>query len=199
MHAGPDISDASHSEEPLLPQDDTQVEEEIQGEYSWLHAMLAENEGRAWGTAYRDFVEVNLLLSAVRGMGMEELSNNRVGNGTFQASTGEFTLSIWDFIDILGLKHSSGTWRNKFTAYFRIKRLFMFAQYRGAVMQFRTPECSQAWDVIQVWMQHQDAIIGDNEWVTRRYGSKELRALLKGMVAEACYGKCNSLSWCCNT
>ena len=146
--------DVSYDEELLLPQSDEepllshggiQVEEEIRREYHWLCTLLAENEGRAWGTAYRDFMDVRFLLSAAQGMGMEELRNNRVGNGAFQASTGEFTLSIWDFIDILQLKHSSGTWQNKFTAYFRIKRLCMFAQYKGVETPFQTPEQHGKW------------------------------------------------------
>jgi hypothetical protein len=205
-HASPVVSNTPHgeglplsqSDEELLSQE-TQVEEEIRGEYRWLCALLAENEERAWGTAYRDFIGVRLLLSAAQGMGMEELSNNRIGNGAFRASTGEFTLSIWDFIDILGLKHSSNTWRNKVTAYFRVKQLFMFARYRGAAMPFQNPEHTQAWNVIRVWMEHQDAIIQDNEWVTRRYGSKELRGLLQGMVEEACHGKYISLCQCHHT
>lgn len=199
-HALPDHTSpvVSPTEEFILPQSDgeslpfheTQVEEEIREAYGWLCTLLAENERRAWGTAYRDFVDVRLLLSAVQGMGMEEVRNNRVGNGTFQASTGDFTLSIWDFIDILQLKHSSGTWRNKFTAYFRIKQLYIFAQHSGGETQFETLGHSQAWEVVRVWMDHQQLIIGDKEWVTRRYGSTELRPLLQGMIEEVCHGKC---------
>jgi len=64
---------------------------------------------------------------------------------------------------------------------------------RGSAMPFQTAEHSQTWNIIQVWMEHQDAIIHDDEWVTRRYGSKELCHLLQGMVEEACCGKCISL------
>ena len=60
-------------------------------------------------------------------------------------------------------------------------------------MPFQTAEHCQAWNIIRVWMEHQDTIIHDDEWVTRRYGSKELRRLLQGMVEEVCCGKCISL------
>ena len=55
----------SYDGPPLSPLDETQVTEEIRREYSWLHVLLAENEAKVWGTAYRDFVEVQLLLFAV--------------------------------------------------------------------------------------------------------------------------------------
>ena len=90
-HTSPVVSNTPHSEglplsqsdEDLLLSQETQVEEEIRGEYRWLCALLAENEERAWGTVYRDFIGVRLMLSAAQGMGMEELSNNQIGNGAF--------------------------------------------------------------------------------------------------------------------
>ena len=55
----------SYDGPPLSPSDETQVTEEIWREYGWLCVLLAENEAKVWGTAYRDFVEVQLLLFAV--------------------------------------------------------------------------------------------------------------------------------------
>ena len=141
-----------------------------------------------WGTAYRDFVEVKLLMVAVRGLGMEEMANSRVTKGVFQSSTGPFTLSIWDFIDILQLTHSSGTWRNKVNAYFRVKQLYMFAQYNGGDISFQTPEHCLAWGSIQYWMEHEDKLLPPR-WETTRYGSKELRSLLQSMVRDVHNGK----------
>lgn len=195
-----DVPSSIHStnEEPLFLQSDDEevshphqsgVEEEIQRKYAWLRTLLAENEGRTWNTAYRDFVEVRLLLFAIQGMGMEEMRGNRIRNGVFQTSTGEVSLSVWDFIDILQLKHSSGTWRNKVNTYFRIKELYLFAQYKGGEMPFQSPEHCQAWEVVRIWMERQEVMLGDNDWVTRRYGTKELRLLLQCMVEEIRHGE----------
>ena len=177
----------SYEEPPLSPSDETQVAEEIRREYSWLRVLLAENEAKVWGTAYRDFVGVKLLLFAVRGMGIEERGSNRLTKGVFKSRMGEFALSVWDFIDVLQLTHSSSTWRNKVTAYFRIKQLYMFAQYNGGEIGFRTPEHRLAWDAVQRWMDNQNDLLG-SVWETTRYGSKELRPLLQHMVAEVCHG-----------
>ena len=107
----------SDNEEPSQP-DKGEVAEEIQREHSWLPTLLAENETKAWGTAYRDFVKVRLLLVAVQGLNIEEMGNNRLTKGVFLSEGREFTLSVWEFIDILQLVHSSATWWNKVTAYF---------------------------------------------------------------------------------
>ena len=177
----------SYDEPPLSPSDETQVAEEIRREYSWLRVLLAQNEAKVWGTAYRDFVEVKLLLFAVRGMGIEEVGNNRLAKGVFQSSMGGFTLSVWDFIDVLQLTHSSGTWRNKVTAYFRIKQLYMFAQYNHGGIWFQSREHCLAWDAVRCWMDNQNDVLG-SLWETTRYGSKELRPLLQHMVAEVSHG-----------
>ena len=65
----------SYNEEPSQP-DEGEVAEEIRREYSWLPTLLAENKTKAWGTAYRDFVEVRLLLVAVQGLNIVETGNN---------------------------------------------------------------------------------------------------------------------------
>ena len=82
-------------------------------------------------------------------MGIEEGGNNWLAKGVFQLSMGGFTLSVWDFIDVLQLTHSSSTWWNKVTAYFRIKQLCMFTQYNGREIRFQTPEHRLAWDAVQ--------------------------------------------------
>jgi len=179
----------SDDEEPALSHsDEGQIAGEIQREYSWLSTLLTENQIKGWGTAYRDFIDVKLLLMAVRGLGMEEMANNRVTKGVFRSSTGEFALSMWEFIDILQLTHSSGTWRNKVTAYFRIKQLYMFAQYNGGDIHFQNREHRMAWETVKYWMVHQEELLG-LRWETTRYGSKELRLLVQYMVGEVCHGK----------
>ena len=181
----------SDDEEPSQP-DEGEVAEEIRREYSWLPTLLAENETKAWGTAYRDFVEVRLLLVAVQGLNIEEMGNNQLTKGVFLSEGREFTLSVWEFIDILQLAHSSATWRNKVTAYFRIKQLYMFAQYNGGDITFQTPEHRPAWKAVQYWMDHREKVL-EPRWETTRYGSKELHPLLQTMVMEVCYGKLISI------
>ena len=68
---------------------------------------------------------------AVQGLNIEETGNNQLTKGVFLSEGREFTLSVWEFINILQLVHSSATWQNKVTAYFQIKQLYMFAQYNG--------------------------------------------------------------------
>ena len=113
-----EISHGPSDDEEPSQSDEGEVAEEIQREYSWLPILLAENETKAWGTAYRDFVEVRLLLVAVQGLNIEETDSNWLTKGVFQSEEREFTLSVCEFIDILQLMHSSAIWRNKVTAYF---------------------------------------------------------------------------------
>ena len=98
----------SDNEEPSQL-DEGEVAEEIWREHSWLSTLLAENETKAWETAYRDFVKVRLLLVAVQGLNIEEMGNNWLTKGVFLSEGREFTLSVWEFINILQLVHSSAT------------------------------------------------------------------------------------------
>jgi hypothetical protein len=169
------------------------AEQEMREEFSWLNDLLAKHEAKGWGTAYRDFADVKLLLLAAQSLGMDE-KNNRVADGVFMSSVGDFPLTIWNFIDILDLQHTSGTWRNKMTSYFRIKQLYTFSQHNSGEIPFQRPDYSNAWDVIRIWMDRKDDMLGV-DWVTMRFGNTELRSLLSGMVEEIHNGEHYPVHW----
>ena len=100
-----------------------QATHEIRDQFGWLVDLLGQNQSRGWGTAYRDFADVSVLLRAVRGLGMVERVNNRISNEIFHASTGDYALSLLKFIDLMSLGHSTATWGNKLTMYFWLKTL----------------------------------------------------------------------------
>jgi hypothetical protein len=149
--------------------------------------MLADNKRRGWASGYRDFADVLLLLRAVGRLGMVEQQNNRVSEGVFSASAGDFSLSLETFIDAMNLEHAWGTWRNKLTTYFRIKSLYLYSKHAGRI-DLKNPVHRNTWDVVNHWMEHHDKLLEEN-WVTKRFGSTELRPIVRGMVQEAYQGK----------
>lgn len=178
---------------PLLPahqvdNQELQAQEEIRQHFRWLPDLLSQNQRRRWGTAYRDFVDVVLLLNTVRELGMEEQRNNSVSDGVFSASTGDITLNLDTFIEVVQLNHTAATWRNKLTTYFRIKSLCLFAEHRGGI-QFQETTHKQAWDTVNSWVENQHCMLPES-WITTRYGSTELRPLIRAMTQEVLQGKC---------
>ena len=165
-----------------------QAQEEIRQHFHWLPNLIEKNRDAGWGTGYRDFVDVLYLLYAVRELGMIE-GPNSLSLGKFQATTGEFILDAVTFIDIMQLNHAPGTWRNKFTVYFRLKALQLHSEYAGGVM-FQTPGYQFVWEtVLSKWTRNQERVLPVN-LVTTRFGITELRPLVKDMVAEAKQSKC---------
>lgn len=169
-------------------QKELQAQEEIRQEFCWLAEILNKNRKRGWGTAYRDFVDVLMLLKAVHMLGMEELGNNRISDGVFSASTGDFKLNLTTFVDIIDLGYTPSTWRNKLTMYFRLKSLYQYSQHTNGLV-FQAPAHNAAWSLVKHWMQYQDKVLDEN-WVTTRFGNTELRGLLRVMLQEAYNGKC---------
>jgi hypothetical protein len=165
------------------------AQDEIRQQFHWFTDMLNQNERQAWGTAYRDFINVELLLHAVQGLGMVEQGNGRVGHGIFHASTGDFQLDLPTFLDVMHLEHSAATWGNKLSAYFRIKTLYSFFQYNGGIV-FQDAAHTQAWNTVRVWMDNKGKMLEGGQWVTSRYGNTKLRQLLREMVQEVQQGKC---------
>lgn len=165
-----------------------QAQMEMRERFGWFIAMLNENQKRGWGTGYRDFADVLLLLRAVSSLGMKEQGNNRLSNGVFSASVGDFGLDLWTFIHMMDLGHSPGTWRNKLTTYFRIKSLHLYSQHIGGI-GFQDQSHVYAWNVVSPWMEHRDKLLGEDVWVTKRFGSTELRPLIRNMVQAAYAGE----------
>jgi hypothetical protein len=164
-----------------------QAQEEIRQQFRWLPELLEANQRRGWGTGYRDFADVLLLLRAVSGLGMMEQGNNRVSDGVFHASTGDFTISLATFIDTMHLGHTPATWRNKLTTYFRLRSLYSYFEHAGEI-RFQDPTHRLTWGVVSSWMEHQDQLL-EVGWITTRFGSTELRPLIRHMVQEAYQGK----------
>ena len=161
------------------------AQQEIQESFHWLVEMLYQNKKRGWGTGYRDFVDISLVLRAVRTLGMVEHQGNRVGDGVFSASTGAFSLSFITFLDVVHLGYTSSTWRNKLTTYFRIKALYQYSQHTGGIT-FQNPSHDSVWKIIKCWMENQDTIL-EESWVTTKLGNTELRDLTRDMLQEV-YG-----------
>jgi len=176
------VQEADHNQKEL------QAQEEIRQEFHWLAEMLIQNKKQGWGTAYRDFVDVMMLLRAVHMLGMVELGNNRISDGVFSASTGDFTLNLATFVDIINLGYTPSTWRNKLTMYFRLKSLYQYSQHTDRLV-FQIPSQNIAWSIVSRWMENQDKALEVN-WVTTRFGNTELRQLLRSMLQEAYKGKC---------
>jgi hypothetical protein len=161
-----------------------QAQEEMRQHFSWLPGLIEKNNDAGWGTGYRDFVDVSCLLCAVRELGMVERPNS-VTLGRFQVTTGDvFTLDVVTFIDVMQLNHTQGTWRNKFTMYFRLKALHLYSEDTGGEM-FWTSQYRTAWEkYLSKWTSNQGKMLPVNT-VTTRFGVTELRPLVKGMVNEA--------------
>jgi hypothetical protein len=179
---------------PIIDDDqELHAQQEVQQQFQWLAKMLDENRKRGWGSGYRDFVDVLLLLRAVSGLGMVEQQNNRISDGVFVASTGSFTLNLTTFIDLMHLEHTSATWRNKLTMYFRLKSLYLYSEHTGGV-RFEAQAHRTAWGIVSHWMENHDKFLPVN-WVTTRFGSTELRPLLRDMLQEACRSECPNQSF----
>lgn len=172
---------------PEVNDPELQAREEIQQQFQWLVGMLNDNQRRGWGTAYRDFVDVLLLLRAVSGLGMVEQRNNRVSDGVLSTSVGDFVINLATFINMMDLEHSASTWGNKLTTYFRLKSLYLYSEHTGGI-EFQDPTHRYAWNVVSKWMESQDKVLKE-DWVTRRFGSTELRPLVRNMLQEAYKGK----------
>ena len=194
----PDPVSISRSPSPLLlppppqniisDQEESLAQEEMRQHFHWLMEMLNKNQKRGWGTAYRDFVDVVMLLKAVSTLGMVELGSNRVSDGEFTGSTGrQFTLSLATFMDIMDLGHASTTWRNKLTTYFRIKTLYSYSQYTHGIT-FQDAGHQLAWRVVRAWMENRDTMLAES-WVTQKYGNTSLRKLPQQMVGIANAGE----------
>lgn len=165
--------------------------EEMREQFQWLVEMLGENQRRNWGTGYRDFADVSLLLHAVRRLGMMERGNNRITSGVFNASTGDYALNLSTFIEVVGLGHSPATWRNKLTMYLRLKSLHSYSEHTSGTC-FSSSVHQDAWDIISRWVEHQDVFLPEN-WITLKYGNTRLRVLVREMVQEAYKGKYQAL------
>jgi hypothetical protein len=165
-----------------------QAMEEIREQFQWLVDLLAQNAKKRWGTAYRDFADVSLLLHAVGGLGMVEMGNGRVGDGQFNTSVGNFSLSLSTFLQIMNLGHSPATWRNKMTMFFRLKSLYSYSQHFSGEL-FELPEHQRAWGIVEPWVRDAHLFLPEGHWVTTKYGNTELRRLAKEMVQVANQGK----------
>ena len=161
------------------------AQEDIRESFHWLAEMLHENKKRGWGTGYRDFVDISLVLRAVGTLGMVEHQGNRIRDGVFLASTGAFSLSFITFLDVVHLGYTSSTWRNKLTTYFRIKALYQYSQHNGGIT-FQNHSHDSVWKILKCWMENQNTIL-EESWVTTRLGNTELRELTRDMLQEV-YG-----------
>ena len=169
---------------------ESQAMEEMREQFQWLVDMLGENQRRSWGTGYRDFADVSLLLHAVRGLGMVVRSNNRISDGQFSASTGTYTLRLSTFIDVMGLG-SSNTWRNKLTMYFRLKSLYSYSEHNGGGC-FQSQTHQATWNIVSCWVRDGDKLLPEN-WITTKYGNTRLKVLVREMLQEAYKSKFNAL------
>lgn len=161
---------------------ESQALEEMQEQFQWLVDMVGENQRRSWGTGYRDFADISLLLHAVRGLGMAVRGNNRISKGQFCASTGNYILDLPTFIDAMGLG-SSNTWRNKLTMYFRLKSLYSYSEHNGGVC-FQSPTHQAAWNIVSCWVRDEDKLLPES-WITTKYGNTQLKVLVREMLQEA--------------
>jgi hypothetical protein len=187
---GQPIAEQSPPSPPLpLPQDhEFQAQGELREQFQWLSDMLNENKKKGWGTGYRDFVDVLLLLRAVGGLGMvAELGNKRVHDGVFHASTGGYSISLSMFIRLMGLEYSPGTWRNKLTSYFRLRTLHSFSEHANGI-RFRSQEHQAVWDIVRQWMENDNTFLPAT-WVTIQYGNSKLQGILREMEQEVRLGK----------
>lgn len=171
---------------------ESQAMKEIHDQFQWLVLMLDQNQNQGWGSAYRDFADVLVLLRAVGGLGMVEKGNNKISHGVFHASMGSYALTVSTFIDLMNLGHSSATWSNKLTMYFRLKSLHSYSQHVGGA-RFQSPVHNDAWGIVSHWVGDQDKLLPEH-WITTRYGNTELQTLVREMVQEIHGSKFYTLS-----
>lgn len=174
--------------------DDQEVQamEEMREQFRWLPDLLLRNRGQGWGTAYRDFADVLLLLRATQDLGMVEKSNNVLSAGEFHATTGTYSITIATFVEVMELGHSAATWGNKLTTYFRIMRISSYCQHRGGGF-FQSPEHQTAWESLRRWVENRDVFLPNN-WITSRYGNTLMARLVREMYQEAHQSKCITIS-----
>jgi hypothetical protein len=191
----PHISEQSSPPIPLISlqvdDEESQAMEEMREQFQWLVGLLNQNQTRRWGTAYRDFADVSLLLHAVQGLGMVERRNGRISNGEFCASTGNYALTLPIFIGVMGLGHSPGTWNNKLAMYFRLRSLYSYSEHNGGI-SFSSQKHQVAWEIVRLWVKDQDKLLPEN-WITTKYGNTQLRGLVRDMIQEVHRSKCRDL------
>jgi hypothetical protein len=175
------------SSSPHIDDQESQAMNEMRERYHWLVKMLNENKTRGWGTGYRDFVEVLLLLSAVSDLGMVEGANRRISKGVFHASTGNYSLTLTMFIEVMGLGHTSSTWGNKVTMFLRLRAIYSYYEHKGEPC-FQSQIHQDAWEIVSSWLKNQDKLL-PKSWVTTRFGNTELRKLVREMLDEASRSK----------
>jgi hypothetical protein len=175
------------SSPPHVDDQESQAMNEMREQFRWLVKMLNENKTQGWGTAYRDFVDVSLLLSAAGELGMVEGANHRVCKGVFRASTGNYSLTLATFIEVMGLGYASGTWGNKLTMFFRLKAIYSYYEHAGEPC-FQSPIHQDAWIIVSSWLKNQDKLLPKN-WVTTKFGNTELRKLARDMLREVTKSK----------
>lgn len=195
LFAGDQAAVGQHSPSPPFQPLSLQVDdqeslamEEMRENFKWLIDMLGENQERAWGTGYRDFADVSLLLRAVAQLGMTERGNGRISDGEFHASSGSYALNLSTFINAVGLGHSSATWRNKMTMYFRLKSLHSYTQHTSG-KYFQSKEHQNVWEIVSHWVKNEDMLLPVS-WITKKYGNTQLRTLVREMLQEASQSKC---------
>ena len=161
---------------------DLVAQEELRLRFQWLTELLEKNVDMGWGTAYRDFVAVEILQIAVGELGILRKGNGRFSQGEFRASTGVFALSLSTFFGIVPLPFAPSTWGNMHTMYSRILQLRMRSEHTGHT-EFTNREHQEAWEVVYEWMRYRDheLLIGPC-WTTLKYSNKKLRELLKAMT-----------------
>lgn len=161
----------------------------MQREFGWLIRMVLENQEVRWKTAYRDFVDSELMLRATSVLGIVRKGNNGFSEGEFYTSTGHcYRLTLDSFVETLGLVHSPTTWRNKLTTHSRILDLQSYVEHRGG-LGFQLEEHRTVWDIVGRWVENKDKVLPVEDWTTRKYGNTRLAKLIAEMVREANNGE----------
>lgn len=182
----PDESSPS-SPSPLPPPEPDHLErqamEEMRVEFQPLAMKILQHAGRGWNTAYRDFADVSVLLSALQKLGIVEGGNRKLCRGEYHASTGVYSIDWKVFVDAMDLGCTPATWGNKITTHSRIMSIGSFARYNGGV-SFRSQEYQQAWSVVSRWSSDENQFLPDDDWAAKRYGNTKLQELVRGMSRE---------------
>ena len=168
-------------------EDDPQAGIELRAQFDWLVDLLESLRRERWSSAYRDFLEVRLLLRGVRLLGMVEQGNGRVSDCIFRTRTGKpYALTLSMFTDLVPLGYKSSTWRNKLSMYFKLKRLYLYSRHLDGP-PFHIQAHQTTWTIVSQWMQ--EDVLPVN-WATTRFTTSELRDILPNMLEEANHCMC---------
>jgi len=146
--------------------------------------LIAEYEAADWGTAYRDFVQVPVLLAVGARFGMRaSYSKNTIFPGIYTNSEGrEVTVRTPELAEGMGLTY--GSWKNRITLYFRVWEFLGMTEDENAMIGDMEEEMIGVRDRLLEWSNGSE-VLASSAQTTKYLHSATLRPMLGRFVVSA--------------